>query len=202
MAISDAEEPTPLRFVQPPQATKKLLSDGQLGMLFFLVTEVMLFAAFISAFVIVKSAAVGGVWPPPDQPRLPVGATALNSLVLLTSGVLIFAAHRRFKVEPKSCIGLFRAGILCGIFFVLFQGYEWVVLLAQGLTIVSSQMGSFFYMIVGLHALHAVAAIGIMVWLYRQLTQDKLTESAFLTGQLFWYFVVLLWPVLYVQVYL
>ena len=51
-----------------------MISNGLFGMLVFVLTEAMLFAGFISAFTIVKASAP--VWPPPDQPRLPVEATA------------------------------------------------------------------------------------------------------------------------------
>ena len=52
--------------------TPQLLPSGVLGMLIFVFTEMMLFGGLISAFTIIRSAAV--VWPPPGQPRLPVRA--------------------------------------------------------------------------------------------------------------------------------
>ena len=41
-----------------------------------------------------------------------------------------------------------------------------------------------------------------MVLLYRKLARGELNADVFAAGRLFWYFVVLLWPVLYWQVYL
>ena len=54
-----------------------IVSNGVLGMLIFLLTGGMLFAGLISAFTIIKSQAI--VWPPPDQPRLPLEETAVNT---------------------------------------------------------------------------------------------------------------------------
>jgi cytochrome c oxidase subunit 3 len=92
--------------------------------------------------------------------------------------------------------------VLLGMFFVVFQGVEWVALLDDGLTMQSSAYGGFFYLIVGTHALHAVAAILALAWAWFRLRRQQLTATEFATVQAFWYFVVLVWPVLYVKVYL
>jgi len=94
------------------------------------------------------------------------------------------------------------AAMLLGGFFVLFQGAEWVALLSQGLTLTSSTLGSFFYLIVGLHALHAVVAIGLLAYAWLRLQRGWLVQSQLVTAEVFWYFVVGLWPVLYGVVYL
>ena len=91
--------------------------------------------------------------------------------------------------------------VLLGSFFVLLQGYEWAQLLNEGLTLFSTQYGSFFYMIVGAHAAHAIAAILCLVYLYIKLLQDDLSANALWAGQIFWYFVVGIWPLLYILVY-
>ena len=188
--------------IPSPRSTGKSLPNGLLGMLFFVITEIMFFAAFISAYLVVSSSAPA--WPPADQPRLPVGATACNTLVLLLSGFFTYRANKAFFLpneENKAC-SYFLIAILLGSFFVLFQGYEWVGLIHYGLTMTSGPYGSFFYLIVGGHALHAVVAITILVIAYRKMKQAILTPSEFWTGQAFWYFVVGLWPVLYWLVYL
>lgn len=181
---------------------KALIPDAVLGMILFIIVEVMLFSGFISGYTIVRANAAGQVWPPPGQPRLPVESTAFNTLLLLISGVLVVYAARRFKQAPKSALWPFVGGVLLGLAFVGLQGMEWVALLGEGLTMTSSSYGSFFYMIVGAHALHAVIAILVMVVQAVQLTRGTLTDEAFTAGRLFWYFVVGLWPVLYWQVYL
>jgi len=95
-----------------------------------------------------------------------------------------------------------RLGIALAALFVLLQGAEWVALLGEGLTLTSSAMGSFFYLIVGLHGLHALAALAAMAWAHQRLVRDDLGHSAFWTVRIFWFFVVGVWPVLYWRVYL
>jgi len=185
-----------------PRKGEKLLPDGVLGMLLFIFTEAMLFAGFISAFIIVKSQAAGQMWPPFGQPRLPVEETAVNTAALLVSGLVLGFAQFAFRKSARQAVLPFAASILLGVFFVGFQGVEWAQLLGQGLTLQSSTYGAFFYLIVGAHAIHAVGALGALVWAWFRLRDDDLGQSAFTTVQLFWYFVVLLWPILYWKVYL
>jgi heme/copper-type cytochrome/quinol oxidase subunit 3 len=184
-----------------PLRRRQLVPSGVLGMLIFVMTEVMVFAGFISAFAIVKASAPGG-WPPPGQPRLPIEATAFNTAALLASGVVLFVAQRRFASDPLRAQRWLLAALGLGGFFVLFQGFEWVRLIGQGLTLTSSNHGSFFYLIVGAHALHAVIAIGALFWVWTRMARSRLVRTQFQAVQVFWYFVVGIWPVLYLQVYL
>jgi len=180
--------------------TPQLIPSSVLGTLLFVVVEIMLFAGFISAFSIVKASAI--VWPPPDQPRLPLEATALNTAALLASGVLLFLARRTFRKNPVAARKPLLASMALGAFFVIFQGVEWVKLIQAGLTLTSSNLGSFFYTIIGVHALHAVAALILLAYAWWQLQQGRLRSSLLAAAEVFWYFVVGVWPVLYMVVYL
>jgi cytochrome c oxidase subunit 3 len=166
----------------------------------FIFTEVMLFSGFISAHTIAASSV--DVWPPLDQPRLPIEATAVNTLILLVSGALLFWAGRRFKSDPVKARTPMVVGLVLGGLFVLVQGYEWVSLVSAGLTLQSSTHGGFFYLIVGTHGLHVMAGLVAMVMVYVSLIKGTLTPGGFWASRLYWYFVVLLWPVLYITVYL
>ena len=180
--------------------TTPLVPSGVMGMLLFVASETMLFAGLISAFTIIRSSAL--VWPPPDQPRLPVGETAFNTAALLASGVCLYLAGRGLARSREGARRPLLAAMLLGAFFVVFQGVEWLALIREGLTLTSSNLGSFFYLIVGLHALHAVAALGVLVYVWLRLQRGWLAQSQLATAQVFWYFVVGLWPVLYGVVYL
>jgi heme/copper-type cytochrome/quinol oxidase subunit 3 len=169
-------------------------------MVLFVATEVMFFAGLISAFIVTKT---GVVWPPPDQPRLPVEATAINTLILLASGVMLHRANAAFvEFDFGQTRKFLILALGLGTFFVLFQGYEWVRLVGFGLTMRSSTYGSFFYLLIGAHALHAVAALVALSYCYLLCVRGDIPRSVFSAVQIFWYFVVLLWPVLYGLVYL
>ena len=185
-----------------PVRRPKLIADGVMGMLLFVFAEIMMFAGLISAHAIVRSQAAGEMWPPYGQPRLPVQETAVNTAALLVSGIVLVLAHLAFKKEAARARVPMLIALLLGLFFVGSQGAEWVALLGEGLTMQSSTYGGFFYLIVGAHGVHAVAAILALGWAWYELDKGRLTASQLATVSVFWYFVVLLWPVLYLKVYL
>lgn len=194
-----ATVPAPLR--QGP--ARPGVPNAVLGMALFLATEVMFFAGLISAFLVVK-ARWTAAWPPPGQPRLPVVETAWNTGILLASGVVLWHTARAYagglalpRVRWRSLLAA-----ALGSAFVVLQGREWARLLAFGLTMRSGPYGSFFYLIVGTHALHAVAAVVALCVASWQLPRGGIGPEGYRAVRMFWYFVVGLWPILYVLVYL
>lgn len=196
-----------------PVATELPRPSGRLpapvlGMLILVVTEAMFFAGLMSAFSIVRGQAPGGIWPPPGQPRLPVQATLLNTLVLLASGLAFWRARAAFgdgqggDEVKRSSIRLFGAALLLGALFLGLQGVEWVGLLREGLSARGSVHGGFFFAIVGAHALHVVVALGVLGAMFARLRGGKLSPGTFSGMVVLWTFVVALWPVIYLRVYL
>ena len=150
------------RIAPATQQASKRLPNSVLGIIIFVVCEIMFFAGLMSAHTIAKATAMGGIWPPAGQPRLPVERTAFNTAILLLSGLLLFLASRRARDGYERAHAYLAGAIATGVAFVLLQGVEWVALLREGLTMTSSAHGAFFYLIVGAHALHAVVAIAIL----------------------------------------
>jgi heme/copper-type cytochrome/quinol oxidase subunit 3 len=189
-----------IRLISKEHGEPRVISNGVLGMSLFILTEIMLFSGMISAFSIVRASSA--IWPPPDQPRLPLEETAVNTVALFLSGLLLYLAQHRFKTDRASARTPLVASIALGTFFVVFQGWEWSSMLAQGLTLTSSTLGSFFYLIVGTHAIHAIVAIGLLIGTWRRLERGWLQPSQLATTALLWYFVVGAWPLVYWRVYL
>ena len=119
-----------------PQRTKTPVSNGIVGMLIFMVTEAMFFAALISAYMVIRAGL--DEWPPWGQPRLPVETTAFNTLLLLASGLLMAYSRALLQknkiLEGRQWLGI---SILLGTFFLIFQGNESVQLINFGLTVSS-----------------------------------------------------------------
>lgn len=180
---------------------RPIVSSAVLGTLFFVVAEVMFFSGAISAFTISKAGALPGTWPMPGQPRLPAEATALNTALLLLSGVVLLFAHRLYRRQSPVAHWVTLSAWALGAGFVALQGVEWAALMASGLTLTSSPLGSFFYLIVGGHAVHAIGALAALGLAWVQMARGKLSPGYFFGTQTFWYFVVLIWPVIYARVY-
>lgn len=195
-----ADKVVDIRRKMPAAQRRQVAPNGVIGMSLFVMAEMMMFAGLISAHAIGKTTAVGG-WPPPGQPRLPAEETAINTAALLLSAIVLAFAQRAFKRDPASATRPLVITVLLGMFFVGFQGVEWVGLLGQGVTMTTSTHSAFFYLIIGTHGVHAVAAILALGWVCIQAWKQELRQSAFATVQVFWYFVVGLWPFLYWKVY-
>jgi cytochrome c oxidase subunit 3 len=190
----------PISRKMPAARRRQVAPNGVIGMLILVIAEVMFFAGLISAHTIVKVSALSG-WPPPGQPRLPVAETMINTAALIVSGFMLYFAHRRYLRNPELAKRPMLIAILLGAFFVVFQGVEWAGLLREGLTLSSGPHGGFFYLIIGTHALHAVVAVLVLLWAYVRLLRRDLVLTQLLTVEIFWYFVVGLWPILYWRVY-
>ena len=186
-----ANLPTP-----PPEP---VISNARLGLAMFIGAEVMFFAGLIGAFLVLRLSAE--VWPPPSQPRLPIWITGFNTVVLLCSGIAMQRALLAARVRDQVRLSgwLLATGVL-GALFLGIQGYEWVRLIGFGLTMRSGLYGSTFYALVGLHGLHVLAAliwVGI-VWILAREGRYALGDTAGVeTCNMYWTFVVALWPVLY-----
>lgn len=197
----EAPQRPELRIVHPPpKARKPVVPNQVLGTIIFILTEAMLFSGFISAYAISKASVP--VWPPAGQPRLPVETTAVNTVILLLSGALLWYAGRLYKDRPEAVQRPLLAAGGLGLLFVVGQGYEWVQLLAAGLTLQTSAHAGFFYLIVGVHAIHVLGGLGALLLQARKQMAGTMNADGFWAMRLFWYFVVLLWPLLYWQVYL
>jgi len=180
---------------------REVVPSGLLGMVIFVGTEIMFFAGLISAFTISKAGAPSGAWALPAGQMLPLASTAVNTMALFLSGVLVWIAARQYRARSQAAVQTLLAATVLGALFVLLQGREWIGLIGRGVTLWSSALGAFFYVIVGTHAVHAVAALiglGVAWW---RLRAGRLSDGFFLAAQTFWYFVVLVWPVIYARVY-
>ena len=174
-----------------------------LGTMLFVFSEVMFFSGLISAYLVLRARV--GTWPPPGQPRFPVLITGFNTVVLLASAwtmaMAVGALRRGHRPAGRQWL---LATLVLGVTFVLIQGYEWVQLINFGLTTHQNIYGSLFYTLIGTHGLHVIAALVTLAMVLRKTRLGHYPPESLggvLAMRLFWFFVVGIWPVLYVLVY-
>ncbi len=182
----------------------RFISNTMLALLMVIATEMMLFSALIGSFIIFRMQAP--FWPPPAQPRLPIGVTWVNTFVLLASAgtmtLALRAVHRSRQRLLRRWIAI--TGIL-GVTFLVVQGSESVRLVAHGLTLASGSYGATFYLLIGLHGLHAMAGV---IWLCavafaaQRGRYNARNAAPVELCTVYWYFVCAIWPVLFELVYL
>ncbi len=181
---------------------KAPLSNSIIGIIMVIVVEMMFFGGLISAYVLAEAGQVD--WPPANQPRLPFWLTFGNMLILLFSAFTLYKFLKNLNEENKDKNTLFLLTIVLGSIFFLIQGYEWVRILLFGLKTGRGLFTSFFYTIIGLHGFHVFIGLILLSFVYNVIRESddihKIKNYAWTAG-LFWFFVVLLWPVLYYLIY-
>jgi cytochrome c oxidase subunit 3 len=176
------------------------------GMLLFIASEVMFFAAFFWAYfngALFPTDEIGATWPPPDiQTFDPFSIPFLNTLILLLSGCTITWSHHALRegnnAEMLRGLGL---TILLGVIFTALQVYEYThAHFGFGGDIYSSV----FYMATGFHGAHVIiGTIFLIVCFFRGRAGHFTPEShfGFEAAAWYWHFVDVVWLFLFASIY-
>jgi len=107
--------------VQPREDTG--LYNAKVGIWLFLASEVMLFGALFSSYILLRVGAVPGTWPH-GLLNIPIGT--LNTLVLITSSITVVMAWASLKMNQFNRFKIFQAfTILLAMTFVGIKSYEY-----------------------------------------------------------------------------
>ncbi|MFY9779827.1 MAG: cytochrome c oxidase subunit 3 [Candidatus Baltobacteraceae bacterium] len=176
-----------------------------LGFVFFLISDCVLFASFIFAYMYLRVSAPA--WPPfVDGHQLPwfdTAFAALNSVVLFGSGVTMHFALENWKHLNKQKFNAWLlATIVLGIAFLLGQAHEWSLIKT---TWQGSSMGASFFTLTGMHGFHVFVGVIYLTVLGFQANRGVYTGSKYFgltAGTLYWHFVDVIWVALFFLFYL
>jgi len=199
------------------------------GMSWFIFSEVMFFAAFFGALFYIRVISVPDlatlesnalVWPdftshwPSAGPNFaerfsPMGAwgiPAINTLLLLSSGVTVTIAHYALKENNRGLLNLFLFfTIALGVLFLALQVYEYGHAYSElNLKLTTGVYGSTFFMLTGFHGFHVTCgAIMLTVILARCLSGHFKPDHhfGFEAVAWYWHFVDVVWLGLFIFVY-
>jgi nitric oxide reductase NorE protein len=168
---------------------------GELMMWVLIASELLVFGAGLLACLSVRIADPAKFAA--DQALLDQGAGALNTLVLVTSGLFAAIALRMREAERRTTARrwLAAAGGL-GLVFLIVKGFEYASKAAMGIGIESSPFFTFYFLLTGFHALHVVAGIVVLL-LVAWVDRVRNMEAAVM----FWHLVDLVWVLLFPIIY-
>ena len=178
----------------------------RLGMVLFIVSEIMFFFAFFWAFFHSSLSPVfnlGGVWPPEAIQTIQTSGIPLtNTFFLLSSGATVTWAHHAIIVRAKkqAIIGLLFTILLATIFTIL-QGMEYV---EAPFNINDSVFGSCFYMATGFHGFHVFVGTCCLFVSLLRIVYNHFTSThhfGFESAAWYWHFVDVVWLFLFITVY-
>ncbi len=187
------------------------------GTIVWLSSELMFFAALFAMYFTIRSVDKGeGLrWP---GAHLDLTLGSINTTVLLLSSVTcqlgVFAVERG-QIRRAGRIGQFwKWGLrewyvlsfLMGLYFVLGQGYEYLGLIHDGLTLSSSAYGSVFYVPTGFHGLHVTGGLVAFLFMlgrtYAAKTFTHEQQVSAIVVSYYWHFVDVVWIGLFTTIYL
>jgi len=211
---------------------KQVDSSFRWSMSWFIFSEVMFFAAFFGALFYTRvlpvpwlaDAETGSMlwegftatWPTAG-PGLtadglkftPMGAwglPAINTLLLLTSGVTVTWAHWGLKKNKRSqlIIGLAMT-VTLGALFLSLQAYEYHHAYTEmGLTLGAGAYGATFFMLTGFHGFHVLIGTTMLIIMLLRSIAGHFTADhhfAFEAVSWYWHFVDVVWVLLFILVY-
>jgi cytochrome c oxidase subunit 3 len=186
----------------PPANRSSRVSPQLLGMLLFIISEIMVFGAFFTAYFFIRVVA-GDHWFPFRGHDLPVAVAGVNTAILVSSSFTLHWAETSIKNGNRW--GL-KAGMLCtfllGATFLFIQVNEYAHI---GFAPHDFAQGSIFYGLTGLHGAHV--AIGLMllamvtVRAFRGHYSPESHDGVNIPG-IYWHFVDIMWLVVYSSVYI
>jgi cytochrome c oxidase subunit 3 len=172
---------------------------AKLGLRLGLVSLAMVFLGLIGSYIILRAGMAE--WPPQGvRLNLPLGA--INTLVILASSAALETALRRSRRGGSEAAGIcLQLGAALAFAFLCLQALQYYWLMRNfGQTISSSQFGTWFYTMTGLHAIHLLAG---EAWLFALLFRArKRTALAVDLCATYWHFVTLIWLILFGILYL
>jgi len=206
----------------------------RMGMMWFIFSEVMFFAAFFGALYYTRQLSVpwlGGegskfltnqfLWKgfeatwPTNGPAAVGGAfetipafgiPALNTAILLSSGVTITIAHHALRAGNRTLLKIFLAAtFLLGFTFLYLQAKEYMEAYHElNLTLGSGVYGSTFFMLTGFHGLHVTLGAIMLTVVWLRVMKGHFTPThhfAFEGVAWYWHFVDVVWLGLFIFVY-
>ena len=200
------------------------------GMSWFIFSEVMFFAGFFGALFYTRVLSVPDLaslqsqallwpnfsahWPSAGPgftqaftPMEAWGIPAINTALLLSSGVTVTIAHWALKENKRGMLNLFLAlTVALGVTFLAFQAHEYMHAYSQlNLKLTTGVYGSTFFMLTGFHGFHVtLGAIMLTVILVRCIRGHFKPDHhfAFEAVAWYWHFVDVVWLGLFIFVYL
>lgn len=175
----------------------------RMGVVLFILSEIMFFVSFFWAFFDVSLFPAGGIWPPKTiHPLDPFDFPYFNTLILLLSGTTLTWAHHALLLnQQKVVVTAIGFTALLGFLFTLIQGYEYAHA-PFGFT--DGIYSSTFYMATGFHGFHVIIGTLFLVTCWFRARLGQITPEGhvgFEAAVWYWHFVDVVWLFLFISIY-
>jgi cytochrome c oxidase subunit 3 len=189
-------------------------TGAKLGMWIFLFTELLLFGGMFLLYAVYRSEFSPEFHSAASE--LSVIAGAFNTIILITSSLtMAMAITAMKKADVKLSIKLQACTIVFGLAFLAVKYFEWSGKISHGIfpgsaELMNKEQGtilfySLYFVMTGLHALHVIAGLFLLVLMLRSSAKGGITGNDFVkleNSGLYWHFVDIIWIYLFPLLYL
>jgi heme/copper-type cytochrome/quinol oxidase subunit 3 len=181
------------------------LYNAKLGVWLFLASEVMLFGALFSTYVLLRTGAE--TWEHGAE-FLNVPLATINTMVLIISSVTMVMSWASLKMKKFGKYKLYMGlTFLCGVAFLVIKGFEYAAKFEHHLLPSTSTFMALYFTMTGLHGLHVIGGMIVNGYLWGPGSKMWRTDPERFTNRievagLYWHFVDLVWIFLFPTLYL
>jgi heme/copper-type cytochrome/quinol oxidase subunit 3 len=135
----------------------------RLAVWWIIASEIVIFGGLLGSYIMHRLA--HGAWAD-YAANTNTWIGAFNTFVLLTSSLMAVLGHQAAeRGEGKNAAKYLYYTCAGGVVFICVKAYEWTTEISHGMTITSNTFWSFYYTAAGLHALHVIAGVIIMLFI-------------------------------------
>lgn len=175
------------------------MPTGRLGVWWVIASEIVIFGGLLASYIMHR---LGHPEYADAASHTNTWAGAFNTLVLLTSSLSAVLAHDAAS-KGDGVKAAARLALTCvgGLIFLVVKAFEWGHEISLGFVLSSGGFWSFYYSAAGLHGLHVIAGMGLMMWIANDARQGKELQRVEYIG-VYWHFVDLVWIFLFPLLYI
>jgi len=186
----------------PPEANRSSrVTPAMLGMMLFIISEIMVFGAFFTAYFFIR--VVGGAEWPAEGDHLPKLIAGFNTAILVSSSATIHYAQESIKANNRRGLQLgMLATFLLGATFLFIQINEYVHI---GFSPQDHAQGTIFYGLTGLHGAHVFIGLTLLALVVIRSFRGHFTPAEHRGVEvpgIYWHFVDVMWVIVYLTVYI
>ena len=175
------------------------IPTGKLAVWWLIASEIVIFGGVLGGYIMHR---LGH----PDWAHQAVHtntwAGAFNTFVLLTSSLAAVLAHQAAEHgDGKKAAKMLYLTVLGGMVFLVVKSLEWSHEIHSGFTITSNTFWSFYYTAAGIHGVHVIVGMVIMLFIASDAAKGKELQRVENVG-LYWHFVDIVWIFLFPLLYI
>ncbi len=173
---------------------------NRLGLVIFIMSEAVLFANLIAAYLYLRY--TSAQWPPAGTPHLEIAFPAVNTVILLGSGIPMHWAHKSVQAgNRRSLLWGLALTIVLGTAFLLGQAWEYAT---AGFTPQTNVFGSSFFTLTGFHGAHVLVGLTFLAVVLALSLRGRFSPQSHFAVEasaLYWHFVDAVWVALFAVLY-